>query len=242
MDGGEFEARRLATGGEEVLPYTLRRTGRRRTVGIFVEPDGRVSVLAPSGADALRVEAILRRRLKWIRRQQRTVEALPPPPTPREWVAGETHRYLGRQYRLKLVPGANSSVRLIGGYFVVTLPEPRDRMAVQRLMEQWYRSHADTLLTERVRRALAATSWLEIAPPPITIRPLKQRWGSTTKAGRITFNVELVKLPLPCIDYVVAHELVHVKIPNHSPAFWRMLSRVMPDWQRWRKRLQRAEI
>jgi hypothetical protein len=109
-------------------------------------------------------------------------------------------------------------------------------------MEDWYRSHAKPLLAERVSRALAATTWLDIERPPIAIRALKQRWGSTTKAGRITFNLELVKLPLPCIDYVVAHELVHVRIPNHSPAFWRMLARVMPDWKRWRDRLQRVEV
>ena len=77
---------------------------------------------------------------------------------------------------------------------------------------------------------------------PIVIRALRQRWGSTTKAGRVYFNVDLVKLPLPCIDYVVAHELVHLMIPNHSPAFWRMLGRVMPDWQRWRDRLKRVEF
>jgi predicted metal-dependent hydrolase len=157
-------------------------------------------------------------------------------------VAGETHRYLGRQYRLQLCEGSERSVRLVGSYFVVTLPDPTDQAAVRRLMDEWYRSHAKTLLTERVRRALAATTWLDIEPPPIAIRALKQRWGSTTKAGRITFNVDLVKLPLPCIDYVVAHELVHVRIPNHSPAYWRMLSRVMPDWKRWRERLERVEL
>lgn len=241
MDAGEQEARTVGVGGGETLAYTLRRTGRRRTVGIFVDPDGSVSVLAPAGAATARVEQILQRRLRWIRRQQRTVEALPPPPPPRQWVAGETHRYLGRQYRLKLVAGPDRSVRMTGGYFVVTLPDPADRMAVRRLMEQWYCDHAKALLAERVRRAIRATTWLEV-DPLITVRTLKQRWGSTTKAGRITFNVEVVKLPLPCIDYVVAHELVHVMIPNHSPAFWRMLSRVMPDWRRWKEKLERVEV
>lgn len=224
------------------LSYSLRRTERRRTVGIFVEPDGRVSVLAPIEAAMPRIEQILRRRLTWIRRQQRTVEALPPPPSPRQWVAGETHRYLGRQYRLKLEEGATPSVRLVGKYFLVTLPNSTDRDAIRALMDGWYREHAEALLQARVQRALTGTTWLDVAMPPIAIRVLKQRWGSTTKAGRITFNIDLVKIPLPCIDYVVAHELVHVKIPNHSPAFWRMLSRVMPDWRKWRERLRRVEV
>jgi len=233
---------RTLTSGEESLAYTLRRTGRRRTVGIFVEPDRRLTVLAPVGTDTARVEQMLRRRLPWIRRQRRELEALPPPPVPRQWVAGETHRYLGRQYRLRLVAGASRSVRLVGGYFVVTVPDRGDRAAVRTLMEAWYREHASTLIRERVKKALTATTWLEVEMPPIAIRRLSHRWGSTTRSGRIAFNVDLVKLPLPCIDYVVAHELVHLKIPNHSPAYWRMLGRVMPDWEKWRERVYRGEV
>jgi predicted metal-dependent hydrolase len=140
------------------------------------------------------------------------------------------------------VKGLACSVRLTAGYFVVTLPDTGDRNTIRVLVEQWYRDHAEALIAERVRRALNVTTWLDVKTPQISIRVLKQRWGSTTKSGRVTFNVDLVKLPLPCIDYVVAHELVHVRIPNHSPAFWRMLSRVMPDWRRWRERLEGVEI
>lgn len=238
----EAGERRSMDVGQETLEYTLKRTGRRKTVGIFVEPDGQVSVLAPASAETSRVEQILRRRIQWIRRQQRSVEALPPPPTPRAWVAGETHRYLGRQYRLKFVTGPEESVKLVGRYFVVTTPDTKDRDQVRVLVEEWYQNHAAKMFTNRVRKAIDSTTWLDVEMPPITIRELKQRWGSTTKSGRITFNIDLVKLPISCIDYVVAHELVHLKIPNHSPAFWRMLTRVMPDWRRWRDRLWMVEV
>lgn len=234
---------RTLTAGDESLAYTLRRTGRRRTVAIHVEPDRRLTVLAPSGADTESVERILRRRLPWIRRQRRELEALSPPLPPRQWVNAETHRYLGRQYRLKLVAGPERSVKLAGGYFRVTLPEPKDRAAVRRLMESWYRERARAVVAQRARRLIGATSWLEVPElPPIAFKALTHRWGSTTKAGRITFNVDVVKLPPACLDYVIAHELVHLKIPNHSPAYWRMLGRVMPDWERWRERLGRVEI
>src|SRR5882762_8143759 len=96
--------------GEESFGYTLQRTGRRRTIGIIVEPDRHLTVLSPQGADIERVEQILRHRLPWIRRQRRELEALPPRSLPREWVNGETHRYLGRQYRLKLIEGPERSV------------------------------------------------------------------------------------------------------------------------------------
>jgi predicted metal-dependent hydrolase len=235
------ESRTFAA-GDEMLAYTLRRTGRRRTVGIYVEPDRRLVVLAPAGTATERVERMLQRRLPWIRRQWRELEALSPPPAPRQWVSGETHRYLGRQYRLKLVSSPERSVKLTGGYFRVTLPNPRDPAAVRKLMESWYRARAVALVHERVRRVLSATTWLDVDMPPISIRTLTHRWGSTTRAGRITFNVDLVKLPLPCIDYVVTHELVHLKIPNHSPAYWRLLGRVMPDWEKWREKLGRVEV
>lgn len=229
--------------GEEELVYTLHRTGRRRTVGIYVEPDRRLTVLAPTGADVESVERILRRRLPWIRRQRREIEALPPPSPPRQWVNAETHRYVGRQYRLKLVVGAERSVKLAAGYFRVTLPDPKDRGAVRTLMECWYRERARALVAQRAKRLIAATSWLDLPElPPITIKSLTHRWGSTTKAGRITFNVDVVKLPPACLDYVIAHELVHLKIPNHSAAYWRMLGRVMPDWEKWRERLGRVEV
>jgi predicted metal-dependent hydrolase len=167
---------------------------------------------------------------------------LPPPPPPRLWVNGETHRYLGRQYRLKLVQAADKSVSLSGPHLRVTLPDITDRAAVQALMQGWFRQRARAIIAERARRIMKATSWLEVAElPPITIKALTHRWGSTTKAGHITFNVDVVKLPLPCLDYVIAHELVHLRIPNHSPAYWRMLGRVMPDWARWRERLSRTE-
>jgi hypothetical protein len=236
------EARTLTVPGDTVH-HALRRTGRRGTVAILVEPDRRITFLAPAGADAGAVERIIHRRLSWIRRQRRELEALPPPSPPRQWVNGETHRYLGRQYRLKIVRGPERSVKLSGAFFVVTLPDPKDRNAVRALMEDWYREHARRVIAERARRLLGSTTWLDISePPPITIRALSHRWGSTTKAGRITFNVDVVKLPPVLLDYVIAHELVHLKIPNHSPAYWRLLGRVMPDWEKRRERLARVDV
>lgn len=242
MSTSNVAARTLSLGGTDELAYTVRRTDRQRTVGVIVEPNGRVGVLAPASVTSERIEQILRRHLKWIRRQRCEVEALPPPPLAREWVNGETHRYLGRQYRLKIVRAAEPSVKLLGRYFVVSAPEPRDRSKMQALMEAWYRQHAKELLAARIQALLARTTWLDVANPRVQVRTLRDRWGSTSAAGRVTFNLDLVQLPLSCVDYVVAHELVHLMIPNHSQAYWRMLERVMPDWRRWRRRLAMIEL
>ncbi len=224
------------------LRYELRRTARRRTVGIAVEPDRRIIVLAPRTASAEVIASLVARRVRWIRRQWQRVETLPPAATPRQWVEGETHRYLGRQYRLKIRDAPTHRVKLQGAFIVVSGRSGEEAGSVRRQVESWYRDRALALLTDRVNRMLRSTTWLTGLTPAVRVRKLRCRWGSTSPKGRITFNVDLLQLPLPCIDYVVVHELVHLLVPNHSPAFWRMVSRVMPDWKRWRDRLALVEL
>jgi hypothetical protein len=134
-------------------------------------------------------------------------------------------------------------VRLSGAFFIVSVPKPDDRQQVRRALEAWYREHAMTVLTNRVSVARTSTTWLRMVEQPrILVRKMRLRWGSVTSNSRIYFNVDLVKLPLGCVDYVVTHELAHLKVPNHGPAFWRLLSRCMPDWERWKSRLLRESI
>jgi len=229
--------------GSRTLEFRLRRSVRRRTLEISVAPDRQVTVIAPTSTSIERISTAVRRRADWILRQQRTYEALPPPAPARQWVAGETHKYLGRQYRLRLSESKQPSVKLTGAYFEVSVPQPRDGRLVQGAMERWYRQHAVNLLSNRVTSLLAATTWLRTVPvPQVTIRAMRLRWGSATQRGRVYFNTDLVKLPLGCIDYIVMHELVHLRIPHHGPAFWRLLSRCLPDWERWKDRLAKQEI
>lgn len=223
------------------IQYHLRRSDRK-TLSISVEPDRRVVVIAPVSAAHELVDSRVRRRATWIRRQQHYFETLPPPATPRRWIGGETHRYLGRQYRLKVVRGSAAPVRLASGFFVVTTPDIADRGAVEKAMAGWYQVHARELLPKRMKYLLEGSSWLRLQrAPQLALTRMKLRWGSTTPAGRIRLNVDLVKLPLGCIDYVVAHELVHLQVPNHGTPFWRLLGRVYPDWERWRARLDLQE-
>lgn len=235
------EPRSIDVGGHP-LAFHLRRSNRR-TMSISVEPDQRVVVTAPAAAPEEKVAAVVRLRAQWIRRQQLAFEAMPPPQQLRRWVAGETHRYLGRQYRLKIVTGEKPRVRLVGPFFVVTAADPNDSATIRAQMDRWYREHAKSILTEVVDRAVRRAHWLHLtSPPAVTVRRMWKRWGSTTPSGRVYFNVDLVKAPLGCIEYVVVHELVHLTCPNHGPAFWRMLGRCLPDWKRWKEGLERQEI
>lgn len=235
------ELRSVEVGGE-ALTYLLRRSGRK-TVAITVEPTGEVTVTAPATAPIEQVEGVLDRRRNWIRRRVREVLSLPPEPAPREWVSGETHRYLGRQYRLRVEHGDPVGVRLSGRFFHVTVPDPSDAQQVRRRMQRWYLDHARAYFTRRLNELVQSTPRLKLdTPPPLLVRRLRKRWGSCSPEGRILINVDAIKLPAGCIDYLLVHELCHLRVPHHGPEFWRLLSLCMPDWERWRKRLDQAEI
>lgn len=228
--------------GQEVRRYLLRRSPRR-TLAITVEPGGHLIVTAPDGATMAQVEAVLRRRRQWIARRRREAAALAPPSIPREWVSGETHRYLGRQYRLRIRRGAPITTVLTGRYLTVTVPDPLDHEQVRRAAERWYRTRARETFGRRMEDLVRQTPRLRLKEPPeLIVRRLRKRWGSCSAAGRILMNVDAVKLPVGCIDYLLLHELCHVREPNHGPAFWRLLDACMPDWERWRKRLDSIDL
>lgn len=228
--------------GGEVLTYQLRRSGRR-TLGITVEPDGSLVVTAPETASVDQVETVVQRRQEWIRRRRRAVELLPPAPVPREWVSGETHRYLGRQYRLKVTRGDRPGVKLASGFFWVSVPHPAETERVRREMDRWYLDHARSTFNRRMADLVRRTPRLALyGPPPLLVRKLQMRWGSCSPEGRILMNVDAVKLPAGCIDYLLMHELCHLRVPHHGAEFWHHLGGCMPDWERWRQRLGQAEI
>lgn len=235
-----MERKEIVLGGETIR-YTLRRSDRR-TLGITVEPTGTVVVTAPAEAEMAHIDTILRRRGEWIRRRRREVAALPSAPRERDWVSGETHRYLGRQYRLRVTEG-KPSVRLAGAFFKVTVPCPPDAGRVRKLMARWYLDHARSTFERRMGDVIRRTPALGLdGLPPLLVRKLSRRWGSCSTEGRILMNVDAVKLPVGCIDYLLVHELCHLRVPNHGRDFWRLLDRCMPEWERWRRRLEHAEI
>lgn len=211
----------------------------RQRLSISVHADGSVTALAPAGRSLEEVTAHLRRRRTWIARQRRHFEKYQPLPTEKWYVSGETHLYLGRQYRLRVHQSDEVAVRLIGKFFEVHVPEPKEPQAVAAAMRQWYQAHAESLFKERMRGCVQLASPLRFGvEAKLRVKPMARRWGSCSKTGTITLNTDLVKTPLHCIDYVIMHELCHLCIHDHSPAFFRMLGRCMPDWQQRKDRLE----
>jgi predicted metal-dependent hydrolase len=226
--------------GEDEVEYHLFRSSRR-SLGITVEPGAKLLVTAPEGVGLDRIENILRRRRLWIRRQLQEALDHPPQLDSKQWVGGETHRYLGRQYRLRVSVG-QPSVSLGGSFFNVFVREKTPAL-VRQAMERWYRVHALTLFRRRAQALIDSTPRLRLqAVPPLQVRRLAKRWGSCSSNGHLLLNVEAVKLPVGSIDYLLMHELCHCQVLHHGRQFWRLLDACMPDWEHWRARLARSEV
>jgi predicted metal-dependent hydrolase len=222
--------------GRTEIAYEVR-FAQRKTLAIEVHPDLRVSVVAPTGTDLDAIRAIVRKRGSWIRKQWRELELYLPKQPPRRYVNGETHRYLGRQYRLRAEQGNEESVKCLRGYFrVTTRKEPTPEMAKKRL-ETWYRDRAEAVFRERLQLCHTRAKREGIPLPTLKIKRMRKRWGSCAADGAITLNLELIKAPKECIDYVIMHELCHFKEAHHGPRFWNLLGRTMPDYEVRRKRL-----
>lgn len=213
----------------------------RRTLGISVTPDLRLVVQAPTGSEPAAIEARIRRRADWVIRQVRYFEQFQPIPIPREYVSGESHLYLGKQYRLKLRRGA-SEVKLMAGCFWVTVRPPFTGRVIERLLYGWYRARAEAVFGRRLQRVLSEMPELRKGEVVYSVRQMRARWGSCSPAGRLTLNTELVKAPLSCVDYVLVHELAHRLVPNHGRAFYGLLRRCLPDWRERRERLNRMGV
>lgn len=227
----------IITYGNEAITYAVNFSDRR-TLDIAVHPDAQVIVTAPIGADLEAIQSRVKRRARWILKQQRYFSQFEPRTPPRQYVSGETHLYLGRQYRLKVERHPTPSVKLKGRYLHVQTHEPECTDITYKLLESWYRERAQVKFNERLDCCFAPFKGLGCSPPRLLIRRLSKRWGSLSPAGTMSLNYDLVRAPSGCIDYVITHELCHLKHPNHSRDFYEFLSVVMPNWERRKCKLE----
>lgn len=216
--------------GSERIGFTVRFLPRtRRRVAIHVLPDGAVQVDAPQDTDLLEVKNAVRLRARWVWQQLEAHRERQHHVTPREYVSGETHFYLGRRHMLKVLPApaTGSGVRLWRGRLEVATPR-RDAATVRRLLDGWYRAHAQALFS-RVLADVLERLRMPVSPP-WRLLSMRTQWGSCSPKGELLLNPSLVKAPRACIEYVIAHELCHLREHNHSPRFYRLLAAALPDW------------
>lgn len=234
-----FEQRQIMYGQSSIDFQVERRD--RKTLEIAVEPDLRVLIAAPINADITEIDAKVRKRAAWIKRQQTYFRQFLPRTPPRRYVGGETHLYLGRQYRLKIQLAVADHVRFYRGYIHVHSTRPHNEAHTKSLVSEWYKQRARIKFEERLQHCVSLFSRPEaFTPKALIVRTLQLRWGSMSAAHRLLLNRRLIEAPIDAIDYVITHELCHMQELHHGPKFYGLLSSSMPDWRARKSKLERV--
>ena len=228
--------------GSRHLEYSIQRGRRKKTVAIQVTSPTQVVVLAPLSLEKEKIREIVQKKAQWIFNKQeilKKTEALLPR---KEFTSGEQVLFLGRRYRLKVLDGEGrqaAQLELKGRRICVEVysqlaPEEK-KEAIKDALKHWYFTEAEKVINNRVRRF---SRLLEIVPSGVKIRDQQTRWGSCSQSGVLRFNWRIAMAPISVLDYVVVHELCHIKIKNHSQDFWRLVSLVIPDYRKRREWLK----
>lgn len=228
----------LDWGGRRVV-YAVERTDQRR-LKITVSPLGEVRVLAPDTATDAEIHDRVRRRGHWIVSQVKEFERYRPRTPPRQYLSGETHLLKGVQYRLRVVQAPTSNIYVLDQRIVIETPRADSGPHKAALMRHLYRLEAHRTFPARLEAAMASFRTEGLTRPPLIIRPMVKRWGSFTAKGNLVLNIDLIRAPVSCLDYVIHHEICHVLEPDHGPGWKRLMSRGMPDWQDRKRQLERA--
>ncbi len=223
--------------GTKELFFELKQS-ERKSLSIEVYPDNSIKVLAPIKSNLAEIKKVVLKKCRWIIKQQNYFEQFLPKTPEREYVSGETHYYLGKGYLLKIRPGAKNSVKLKGGCFNVTYHGENSQEITKNLLAKWYYQHAEKKFYALADMVFQKFKEFEIEQPNIEIRRMAKRWGSCQKNGKIIINPEIVKAPTKCIEYVIIHEMCHLVQFNHNKKFYNLLSQKMPNWERWKNRLE----
>lgn len=218
------------------LTYQLRYSMRRRTVQIRIVPPEAIEVLAPTGFPQKEVEALLYKRTAWIVTQLTRLERLAANPVNASLAEGAQLLYLGRPRQLTVAPSAAKRAKVVleDDRLTVCLPIVAGQGStplLRRALHQWYVRSAAKLLADRT--AYWARE-IGVRPGRISIRDQKTRWGSASTRGNVNYNWRIVMAPPETVDYLVVHELCHIKVPNHSATFWLLVGQSVPDYKKHR--------
>jgi predicted metal-dependent hydrolase len=220
--------------GKKEIGYELQ-ISDRKTLGIAVYPDMNVVVTAPENVSKEKIQEKVKSKARWILKQLRAFEKYQPLSKPKEYVSGETHLYLGRQYVLKVEKAVDNQVKLKGKYLRV---KTRNKGKAEELLYDWYRFKAQIHFNSILEDLLPEFEKHDLKIKELNIRKMNTRWGSCTPGGVITLNLHLIKAPKRCIEYVILHELCHLIHHKHDAAFYRLLNSKMPHWKRWKEKLE----
>jgi predicted metal-dependent hydrolase len=230
--------RRVATLEGQTVAYTIKRSSRAKHVRLEMRPNTGLTVVVPQRYSLEEVPGLLEARRRWILGHLARYARQAAPAIGRPLTVGDSVPYLGRELRLVSAEGTGkrAGVRLEQGRIVVGLGSAT--MGLAEALERWYRSQAAGAIGGR---AAALSAQMGVTYRRLSIRGQRTRWGSCSAKGNLSFNWKLMMAPQPVIDYVVIHELAHLKRMDHSKGFWELVARHCPRWREHRKWLKEHE-
>lgn len=220
--------------GSKIIDFDVVFTNRK-TLGITVTPELNVLVKAPIDSSIENIKEKIIKKAPWIIKQQSFFLSFHPRTTERKFISGETHLYLGRQYLLKVEIDNSESVKLKGKFIEV---KTTDKSDAQRLVTNWYLNQARSKFSSIAQQLIDNFKKHKVEPTSIILREMPTRWGSCTAKGKIILNPELIKAPKGCIEYVIIHELCHLIHHDHTQKFIDLQTTEMPDWEKWKMKLE----
>ena len=213
---------------------------RRKSLQLEVLPDMSLRMMVPEGVKLEHCMRMLQRRRGWLRRQMEFFSQFHPLTKPRDYVSGETHLFLGRRLRLKVLTTGKHEVKASRTHLNVNIGGSSTPRLIESAVWKWYRDQAADIFQERLMGCMIKLNISKSeGPKTLVIRKYRARWGSMSQGRVLGLNLDLIRAPIECIDYVIIHELCHLKFPNHGPKFWDLLERVMPDWQKRKQKLEK---
>ncbi len=224
--------------GDRLIRFTVfRKPTIHNKIAIHVQPDARVIVDAPSESGIAEIKRAVTKRAAWVTKNVANTEKQLLNAEHYQYVSGETHWYLGRRYLLKtrVARTERPNTKLTHGQLQLTCAS-RDPNIVRDVLDAWYARRARIVFEKRIMEVASKCPWIKTTPV-WKIRSMKKQWGSCSPKGVVSLNRNLIKAPTDCIDYVVLHELCHLKHHDHSKGFYKLLDRSMPNWRDVKLRL-----
>ncbi len=221
------------------FPVEIVRTSRRKSATFEIER-GVIKVRVPDFMSDENIRRLVVQKSVWIRNKLQEYKARPSN-NHKEYVSGENFPILGKNHRLKVVESSEpSTVQLKDGYLYVTSAIGQSNPSqIQTSVEEWFKTLALNRLTEKTERYAKI---IGVEPTSVSIKSYKSRWGSCSSSGDISYNWKIIVAPHKVVDYIVIHELCHLREHNHSPRFWRHVERYAPDWKECRNWLKNTPI
>lgn len=232
------EAKRVDKKEVQGINYRIIYSGRR-TIAINIGPETGVTVRAPYGTSSATIEKLIASKSSWIKKHLETYRSSVSINNKKDFDDGSIILFQGKEHRLRFLETERYFLRLSGEDIEIGLRNLTEKKLAGPMLEKWYRVEAEGKFRKKFGEILLKLKEYNFRPTQFAVRTLRRRWGSCSSKGKITISSELVKLDEVYLEYVIVHELCHLRHPNHGKEFYKLLSEVFPDWKQKRSELKR---